>query len=306
MIRAKGKSAGLFRLWILIIPFILLSFGIFPSLSSAQPEQPISPAPFLKLPPDLSTGTTDVNQLLTIARSRGTVSVIVGLQTAAIRGLPDPDLAREISRSQQAFLTTLAGQNFTVVRQFKFIPYLALRVDVAALQTLQRSPLVTSITLNRLISANLAESAPQVGAAGAGGAWSMGFEGTGQTVAIIDSGVDKTHSALTGRIVSEACYSNNFNPGDIPAGSTSQSACPGGVASSTAPGSGVNCPAAYLGCDHGTHVAGIAASAHATYRGMAPQANIIAIQVFSLIDGQICADATAGLFTKCIISSDAD
>jgi SNF2 family DNA or RNA helicase len=51
------------------------------------------------------------------------------------------------------------------------------------------------------------------------------------------------------------------------------------VTTSTAAGSGAPCGIA--GCDHGTHVAGIAAGRDATRRGVAPQARIIAIQGFS-------------------------
>ncbi len=60
--------------------------------------------------------------------------------------------------------------------------------------------------------------------------------------------------------------------------------CPGGVSQLIAPGAGVNCPDFSLGCWHGTHVAGIAAGNYGvltgTTGGIAPQASVIAIQVF--------------------------
>lgn len=87
-----------------------------------------------------------------------------------------------------------------------------------------------------------------------------GLFGVGQTVAILDTGVEKTHPFLMGKVVSEACYSTNN--ADL---SSERPVCPGGVTNSTAPGSGVNC--AISGCDHGTHVAGIVGGKGATFSG---------------------------------------
>jgi subtilisin family serine protease len=90
-----------------------------------------------------------------------------------------------------------------------------------------------------------------------------GASGTGQTVAILDSGVDKNHPFLAGKIISEACYSTTS--------SSSTSVCPGGVGTSTAPGSGVPC--LLDGCEHGTHVAGIAAGKGTSFSGVARDAD---------------------------------
>lgn len=94
-------------------------------------------------------------------------------------------------------------------------------------------------------------------------------------VCLADTGVDKTHSFLTGKVVSEACYSSTV-PGD-----TASSVCPGGVTASTAVGSGVNCNVGVDGCTHGTHVAGITAGKSVSFSGVAKEASLIAVQVFS-------------------------
>ena len=40
-------------------------------------------------------------------------------------------------------------------------------------------------------------------------AWAAGYDGTGTTIAIVDSGVDSTHPFLAGKVVEEACYSTH-------------------------------------------------------------------------------------------------
>jgi subtilisin family serine protease len=122
----------------------------------------------------------------------------------------------------------------------------------------------------------------------------MGYSGAGRTVAILDTGVDKTHPFLSGKVVSEACYSTNS--------ATTTSLCPGGVSQSTAAGSGVNCPTSIGGCNHGTHVAGIAAGKGATFSGVAKDASIIAIKVFT----QFNTVADCGGTAPCILAYSSD
>jgi subtilisin family serine protease len=291
------------RLSLRVLTLIVLILTLAVNFVSAQPEQPVVP----KNPFRTGVSKTDFNAMLNTAATRGSVQVIVGLQTANLQGLTDAARSQTVRAAQQALLTSLAGQNVRVIRQFDFIPYITLRVDAAALQAVQRSPLVGSITKDGIAVLSLSKSATQVGAKGVGGAWEMGYNGAGQTVAVLDSGVDKTHPAFGNHVVSEACYSGSINPDELDpyGGGTVASACPGGVPSSTASNSGLNCPDAYFGCFHGTHVAGIVASNDATQRGIAPAANLIAVQVFSLVEGEVCVTVT-GTFTQCVLSADSD
>lgn len=102
---------------------------------------------------------------------------------------------------------------------------------------------------------------------GADRAHAAGWTGSGQTVAVIDMGVERTHSWLNGDVVVEACFATRTlgaSGGD----------CPNGAA--TQYGTGSARPCLWNGCDHGTHVAHTAAG----YYGIGSGANIIALQTF--------------------------
>ena len=112
--------------------------------------------------------------------------------------------------------------------------------------------------------------------------WAQGFDGAGQAVAILDTGVDRSHSFFGGRVVAEACFSSNS-----PANAAT-TVCPNGQETQIGAGAGVHCSLSITGCDHGTHVAGIAAGNEASeLDGVAKGAPIIALQVFSRFDSAI-------------------
>jgi hypothetical protein len=156
--------------------------------------------------------------------------------------------------------------------RFTFIPYMSMFVGPAQLDRLLADPQVVSVQEDIPSPPLLAQSGPLVHAPDV---WAKGVTGTGRVIAVLDTGVAKTHPMLAGKVVSEACYSTEN------ALYLRQSFCPGRVTATTAAGSGVNCPVSVPGCDHGTHVAGIAAGNGATLDGIATGAKIIAIQVFT-------------------------
>ena len=96
---------------------------------------------------------------------------------------------------------------------------------------------------------SLASSLPAIGVPAMRSSYPF-ITGTGQTIAVIDTGVDYTHPALAGRYVG----GYDFAEGDDDPMDTH---------------------------GHGTHVAGIAVSADSTYTGVAPGANLVALKVFA-------------------------
>ncbi len=230
--------------------------------------------------------------LLDKANEYGRVRVIVGLDvTFTPEGELDSPQAvqaqqQAIQNAQNQVWQALSGSGSELIANFQYIPYMAVAVDAPALTLLAGLPQVINIQEDELAKSTLASSIPVIGA---DDAWAAGNTGAGQTIAILDTGVDKTHSFFTGgKVVSEACYSTT---GSDQFNGTYQSVCPGGVTESTAPGSGIDCVAAASGypyaqenCQHGTHVAGIAAGnpSSGPNIGVAKDSDIIAIQVFTL------------------------
>lgn len=131
-----------------------------------------------------------------------------------------------------------------------------------------------------------------------------GLYGNGVAVVILDTGIDAGHATFGGRVTWEACFST-----DLPAPYRATNLCPAGTSENgiyfTQTGSGAAALTKCIDveCWHGTHVASIAAGSDATYTGMAPQANIIAIQVFSRFQStQYCGPGNS----PCILSFDHD
>jgi len=219
------------------------------------------------------------SQLLDKAQAVGSVRIIVRLdRSSRPEGLlsgPQEVIGQRarISRLQDQLHKVVARYNVRGSKRFKYIPYNAMEVDSTTLGALIANPLVVSIEEDVPVSPSLTQSVPLIKA---DQAWTSGYTGAGWTVAILDTGVDKTHSMLAGKVVAEACFSTN-------SGSTATTLCPNGKDSQIGSGAGINCN--ITGCDHGTHVAGIAAGNDRINNiyGVAKDANIIAIQVYSNI-----------------------
>lgn len=228
--------------------------------------------------------------LLRKATQTGAVRVIVTFRT---EGTQERVSKPTLAATQDAVLNKLAQFNqidaFSV-KKFDYVPGMALKVDAAGLQALLQDENVIGLSEDVPVPPALYQSIPLIDA---DNAWASGYAGAGQVVAILDTGVNKSHPFLSGKVVSEACYSTNatFGAGGV---YTATSLCPGGATSSTASGSGLDCwGGSIAGCGHGTHVAGIAAgkngaSSGGTMHGVARDASIIAVKVFSRFNAAYC------------------
>ncbi|MBL8165904.1 MAG: hypothetical protein JNJ61_28220, partial [Anaerolineae bacterium] len=171
-----------FRLRILITFMVIAAFGIGKAL-------PVY-------------GQTNAADLISKAQTDGSVRVVVRLNVAA---QPVPMLTaaaaqaqeQSIRQAQTALLGTLSGYDVNSVTTFQLFPYMTLTVDPAGLQALLSSPQVSAVSEEKQLTLFMENS---IALTGANEAWKLGYDGTGQAVAIIDSGVDRNHWFLAGRV----------------------------------------------------------------------------------------------------------
>ncbi|MEU7904875.1 S8 family serine peptidase [Actinoplanes sp. NPDC049118] len=162
---------------------------------------------------------------------------------------------RSGSRKGPAGARAATGATARVVRDLSGVGALAVRAQRTARAGLWSSlttgtaaaralrPGVERIYLDGKRKLDLDVSVPQIGAPAA---WQAGLDGTGVTVAILDSGIDATHPDFAGKIVANENFTTDANADDV--------------------------------VGHGTHVASIIAGSGAKsggrYKGVAPGAKL--------------------------------
>ncbi len=278
---------------ILVVVSMILAAGNINLASAAEP----SAAQKSKI---LTEGGYE--KLAAQAARNGSVRIIVKVEASFT---PMGDLSAteadaqvsRIARAQDKVMAQLASVNVISHYKYTYIPHIAMTVDKNALDAVLAIAEVSSVEEDALASAKQVNW--DITKVGAPTAWASGYDGTGYAVAVLDTGVDSTHPLLTGKVVSEACYSSNYSS------SSASSVCPGGVTDSTASGSAMpyagNCPTGE--CDHGTHVAGTAAGLNTGQSsGVAKGANIIAIQVFTRFD----STSTCSPDSSCVLTYASD
>ncbi len=254
--------------------------------------------------------TPGFQNLLRQAHENGWVRVIVRLDVPSLEslqeasrayrrsgpGLPansgDPDrlLARAIASRREEVLSGLAGTWYLVGRSYDTVPFVALCVAQDALGRLPGLPGVQAVLEDELTGLNQGwetsqarwtddedpeELNPSERLIGAYGAWYRGFSGAGWYVAVLDTGIRRTHEMFAGKNIVEACFAQGADPWT----NVGSGDCPGGVRELTGPGSARPYNDSQA---HGTHVAGIAVGNNGSDRfGVARDAGLIAVNVFS-------------------------
>jgi hypothetical protein len=282
----------------------LAAFGI--SAASAQ-----SPSLLRKAP--------EAQSLIGTASNKGTVRVIVQYLPAQGPARATLGTVREdidgIMAENRAAQDAIAALHLGPVSQiavskafkgFSITPGFAATVTAAELELLASDPRVVAIENDTPEPPQLLQSLPLIGMTGA---YSYGADATRQAVAVLDTGSEYTHKFLNGKLSAEGCFSTT--QGTYGTANGSISVCPGGAATSTAAGSGLPCPVSVSGCEHGTHVAGIAVGKN-TEQGSGQPTNgagmngrLIAVQVFSQFnDTTDCGTGTGA--SPCVLSFTSD
>ena len=175
-----------------------------------------------------------------------------------------PFLSAAITEEQfMALIADASIQSVHLVRRERREPAVAASVAARSMDYAQGA--------NALLSMDVAD------------AWASGYEGSGYAVAIIDGGINASHPMFGGRTVGAACFSNDFD-------TTTINQCPSGQTPEIGVGAASNCPAGSTRCDHGTHVASLAMGNDGINFGVAREANLVPIDVFSEItDADECS-----------------
>ena len=173
-------------------------------------------------------------------------------------------------------LSTQADEDydFELTNTYATVNGFAGKLKKSSYQKLRNNPRVLKIIKSGTKSLVLDASVPQVNATNV---WRLIYNGInitgkGESVCVIDSGIDYTQPSLGG------CTSDTFLAGT----------CSKVIAGHDFKNNDNN-PIDDQG--HGTHVSGIIASANETFRGVAPDATLVAIKVCDDTSGGNCADS---------------
>lgn len=297
-----------------------LSFGIGALAAllalAADPRPAVAQAPPSA---PLTQKAPDAASLVAAAEQNGYVPVIVEFANPIPPSQMSPSPAvlsrarSQIAATQDAIISTHFGSvaNPTRAQGFErslhlmdISPMFALNVTRAELEALAADPRVERVHVNGLSRPVLIDSVPLIG--GVLG-YSLGATGASQAVAILDTGVQSNHEFLLGKVIVEACFSNGGG------GANRVTLCPNGTNAQTGAGAAsaltANCISGSTQlCEHGTHVAGIAAGFNTSpnsgepANGVAKSAMIVAVQIFTRFN----SSADCGSPTPCVLTWTSD
>jgi len=279
-----------------LVPFGLMVFLMWPMVSMAGDDKVMALA-------DKSRDSLPIDNAL---KTQGHVRILVqftapkaalspasnvrALYLNSLRSIQNQFLTRHFGSPEQARLDREFKRGLTL---FDISPMIAVTVNEHELTALLSDPVVTAISLDAWDKPHLMDSVPLIGMTGSqGGAYAMGATGEGQAIAILDTGVQADHPFLAGKVIAEACFSNAGGNG----GGTTL--CPNGKNRQYGAGAAdPTIPRCYVDfqniCDHGTHVAGIAAGEKPSIgeppNGVAVKSRLMAVQVFTRIGDDVGA-----------------
>ena len=220
--------------------------------------------------------------------AKGPVRIIVEVKPATTPGYATLGTAHENMPAilsdnlavEDAVITAHFGSPASSIESSKslvhtdVLPYFGITATLPEIESLASDDRVVSIDLNVELRPNLIQSVPLINAPA--GYKSYGATGSHWAVAVLDTGVQSNHLFIAPGVIAEACFSSPV----------SQSFCPNGLTAQYGKGSGINCDISVNGCEHGTHVAGIAAGfnhelkAQQPINGVAEFADIFSIQTY--------------------------
>ncbi|HIH17511.1 MAG TPA: S8 family serine peptidase [Nanoarchaeota archaeon] len=221
---------------------------------------------------DMQIYSSKVEQeVLDQIRDNGSAMVIVELDGGNLDFSSLERLREIVEENQDAVLSTLSAEDFDIEVRYKVISGFSGKVTYSGLKKLAENILVKKIYGGKFFYPLLEESVPLINATRV---WTLKdfqnriITGKGQTICVIDSGVNYTHPDLGG------CFGQGCK---VIGGWDAHGNDPDPI-------NDVNCGDHETDCGHGTHVAGIVA-ANGGIKGVAPDANIAAVKACGFIFG---------------------
>lgn len=162
------------------------------------------------------------------------------------------------------------ADDVVVEKKYAVVPAMVVYVTEDGLIDLLNNPLVEGVYSDYSFSVGLSDSVPLIN----GTDIDFGVFNQNVSVCVIDTGIDITHSAFEDRIIAQHCYCSN-------------DCCPNSQSEDT------NAMDDNI-VSHGTHVSGIIAS-NGTKKGVAPDANIVAVKVCNDQGSCFTSDVISGI-----------
>ena len=280
VVTPKIAGAGFLKLCV-AATFLAASHSLIAQVSDPHSSRPARLFVSQSMSHDLRRDFQDY--FVASAQENGGISVIVELKLPETISLEDrsADKAKQrrfealVSSTQQKF-TALASAYLPddpiyAVHPINGLPYVQVWADENFLRHLFQFPDVLSVGEEMEGTPALNETIPQIDAITA---FNEGATGSGQVVAVLDTGVESSHLFFSSRIVAERCFSTpvpNF---------------PVSLCSSVTDGEPL--ASSFIQYWHGTAMAGIIAGTSTPYsgvtlRGVAPSVQLISVKVYHQI-----------------------
>lgn len=289
--RGRGVSCVAFLMCLSILSALFL----WPDITLGQDRE------LRNSEPEAIVMTADRSYMEARLEEYGQVRIIVEISPAQARQL-ETELSRAQIQAQRAVIGRSLRRFSASVQEkaesrpgepslakvhhhFETVPYVVMSVDAITLNELEQRDDVQRIQPDRLEKPQMNETTVLTGA---NEVWDTGYTGSGQSVVVIDTGTQLDHPNLAANIETDACFSSNVSEFEA------SSLCTDGAAEQTGGGS-YDCTISgeFSPCRHGTHVSGTIAGTGAGFSGMAPDAGLIPVQVFSRFDdASICGGTT--------------
>ncbi|MBW2996158.1 right-handed parallel beta-helix repeat-containing protein, partial [Candidatus Woesearchaeota archaeon] len=198
------------------------------------------------------------------------------------------DIKKKVPPIQGKAVESFDDIDFELTHKYKTTNALSGYVTKSGLKKLEADPNVEAVFIDPVLEISLTESVPLIRA---DQAWlkeinSNNIDGSGETICIIDTGIDSAHPDFSGKILDQHCYCTASDYG-------SGGCCPNNELQDSSAMDDYN---------HGTHVAGIAA-ADGALKGVAPGAGIVPIKVCDNNGDCMGSDILAGI-DYCISNKD--